>query len=455
MKYDYATNSNSDIKKVAGNNYFTLNNGNVNLVGILKEMPTFGLSTDWETAPIGELGSKLTDFFCSDKMQMVGFIFGETGDGGFKNQISIDDWTSRMYKNTSSTDITLNFRIYSKNTLGQSTAGEWKSGLMKYATIDSSNSINADAMLDNISKVLTAAKEKGGQALLTLLTGGNKDPDRAKRVQTMRMVNSYLNSSFDIWIEDYKKQLIDSLPKDEKGNVPTYKDSRTGGDFKNGLSAKEFYEKLKITVNSCPGNDETDEDKILNPDEYKFKFEFIFFDSSWCFNNTERPSGVIDTETGNFKIDETLNSIETNDSSWTKKDGIANNVFCPSLTLKYYKDALTYVNDKLKKLHYNPQVDLVKDAGDTLTKLGSKLTNFQTDARVYNATSLGARLWKLKLFPFIYKKPLIVYISSWSCAPSKEMIDMQHAYYDFSISCALDQNNTAQRWKAIFEGTAG
>lgn len=78
--------------------------------------------------------------------------------------------------------------------------------------------------------------------------------------------------------------------------------------------------------------------------------------------------------------------------------------------------------------------------------------------RVYgnsNSTSrMGAKIFSLKLFPFIFKSPLTVYIDNWDFTPSIETaIDsdgtkstIDSIYYDFKISCSLDQIPSKHRW---------
>ena len=52
----------------------------------------------------------------------------------------------------------------------------------------------------------------------------------------------------------------------------------------------------------------------------------------------------------------------------------------------------------------------------------------------YKQKFLASRLWQLRMFPFIFKKPIIVAITDWKVTPSLEMMDGRHAYYDFTIS---------------------
>ena len=57
----------------------------------------------------------------------------------------------------------------------------------------------------------------------------------------------------------------------------------------------------------------------------------------------------------------------------------------------------------------------------------------------------------LKLLFISKAKPLVVYISSWSYKPSEEMDGDEHVYYDFDITCAMDQVYSRNTWYKILK----
>ena len=65
------------------------------------------------------------------------------------------------------------------------------------------------------------------------------------------------------------------------------------------------------------------------------------------------------------------------------------------------------------------------------------------------SNSLGEKLWHLNIYnDVIFKSntPLIVYISEWSVKHSDEIIHDEPVYYDFEITCALDQTYSRDAW---------
>lgn len=68
---------------------------------------------------------------------------------------------------------------------------------------------------------------------------------------------------------------------------------------------------------------------------------------------------------------------------------------------------------------------------------------------------LGIRLWNLRIFTWIFASSLPVYIKSWSYKPSEEYKDNMPLYYDFSISCMLDQVISRDLWYKYYFGPPG
>ena len=95
---------------------------------------------------------------------------------------------------------------------------------------------------------------------------------------------------------------------------------------------------------------------------------------------------------------------------------------------------------------------------NTVNALGDTLTAKYGEYRVYEpmnrANCLGEKLWNLNIFDnviFNKAKPLVVYISSWSYKPSEEMDGNEHVYYDFDITCAMDQIYSRNTWYKILK----
>ena len=143
--------TNGNPQEFAGNNCFHLrtiddNKNVITLTGILKEMPSFGLSTEWTEAPRATFGKKIQEFFMSDLINTASFLSGAENT----TQLLNDEWSSRMYAGTTNKDITLNFRIYTQEPLGQSAAGMWLEYLSKYATTSGASTLKITTLEENI-----------------------------------------------------------------------------------------------------------------------------------------------------------------------------------------------------------------------------------------------------------------------------------------------------------------
>ena len=88
--------------------------------------------------------------------------------------------------------------------------------------------------------------------------------------------------------------------------------------------------------------------------------------------------------------------------------------------------------------------------------LGDVMVSKYGKNRVYETmnaeNSLGEKLWHLNIYNnVIFKttKPLVVYISEWSYKASEERDGNEPVYYDFEITCALDQVYSRTIWDKI------
>lgn len=142
-----------------------------------------------------------------------------------------------------------------------------------------------------------------------------------------------------------------------------------------------------------------------------------------------------------FSVDNTIGTVVK------AADGIA-------AAFKAIKDGISGTNYKDKEKQQQQQAALVR-AEATLGAEGvgeTALKSFENaDARITNPNVFGACLFGIRLYPWIFKKPLTCYISSWSVTPSKEWNEDQyvndHYYYDFTLNCSMDQKPCANVWR--------
>lgn len=124
-------------------------------------------------------------------------------------------------------------------------------------------------------------------------------------------------------------------------------------------------------------------------------------------------------------------------------DGIA-------AAFKAVKDSISGTNTK-DEAKQNQQNKALVYAEATLGEEGATaLKSFENaDARITNPNVFGACLFGIRLYPWIFKKPLTCYISSWSVTPSKEWNETvkDHYYYDFTLNCSMDQKPCANTWR--------
>lgn len=75
-----------------------------------------------------------------------------------------------------------------------------------------------------------------------------------------------------------------------------------------------------------------------------------------------------------------------------------------------------------------------------------------SDSKLSTPRLYGANIFMLRIYPFIFTQEFSVHVNSWSVTPSREYnSDMgTHYYYDFSISCEMDQMPSCPTWAQIF-----
>ena len=128
-------------------------------------------------------------------------------------------------------------------------------------------------------------------------------------------------------------------------------------------------------------------------------------------------------------------------------DGIAN----------AFKELKDYISGDNNNDDVDPNVATVLKAQLGSSTTVDSLYSFQNAAaRIANANVFGACVFGLRIYPWIFKQALTVYISDWSVEPSKEWNETvnDHYFYDFTLNCELDQKPSANTWaKEILKDT--
>lgn len=162
-----------------GNNYFELitydnifkskNNsaGALTLAGVLKDIPSFGMTADWEKGPAASVSDTVKNFMCSPGMEMITTLGGH--DRAWMN---LDEGTDRTYKTVDRPSFDLSFKLYTNENIGSkslTTYQTWLKALSLFSmpSIDTKVSINAMAnnvlngvygCVDLADKMIDAAK---------------------------------------------------------------------------------------------------------------------------------------------------------------------------------------------------------------------------------------------------------------------------------------------------------
>lgn len=458
-------------ENIAGNAAFTLTtagekeNEVIELKGVLKEMPSFGLSTEWTEAPKNTFGKKVQEFFMGDLIEMAGFV----ADAPHQNQLLIDEWSSRMYSGTKNKAITLNFRIYPQNLLGQTTPDKWLKNLSKYATPSGQSVMSAGRLMENVISVIRAAEQKGkdgGNAVnefLNLVTGSKDDPETPEAQEKRKEKLSDTIWKLDMMLGIAKRKVRQSkIEKYTASNsmvtdtVEHDKYEKDGKNHKMSITIEQLIDMCDVNLTwgskSAEKMDSEDVD-LSDKNIVKFKFRWpqkeVNKDDSFDSSDEVVDDATAFTTDCQIDVDSVLGSLQNEDSDWKKENDL---VFARDEVLNYFREVLSDVNRQIteQKNDYNPSKHNMTPS--VINEIeGSMASQFATEDRYMNVKFLASRLWALKIFPFIFSRPIIVAITDWKVTPSLEMMGNTHAYYDFSVTCEPDQVKSLEKWKSIIK----
>ena len=442
--------TNGNPQEFAGNNCFHLrtiddDKNVITLTGILKEMPSFGLSTEWTEAPRATFGKKIQEFFMSDLINTASFIAGAENT----TQLLNDEWSSRMYAGTTNKDITLNFRIYPQNILGQTDPNTWLLNLSKYATTSGASKLNTTTLAQNIENTLSAIKDKSNEAATPFTnfitkteSDANSDQNQKERKERIYRIDTRIEEFLNKAINEEKNLLISSMQgqkiDDWTGKLKDKKLVKT--DIETILNG------FKIEITSNENYSSADDVDLLDTEPFKLKVHWKQRDSGSTWEIID--AKTFDTTTCQLDVKSIIDGL-TENGDWKDDD---QDVFGMDHVRDYFRAVLNNINKQIIEgnLNFDATFENLKSNHSALEKLEKSLaSNYATEDRWSNVDFLAARLWQLDIFRFIFKKPIIVAITDWKVTPSLEMMGSQHAYYDFSITCKPDQIKSLPRWKDV------
>lgn len=496
------------------NNYFQLRTfdnekGEIILSGVLSEMPTIGLSTNWEDAPISTIANKTKEFFMGDLFKAVGFI---GGNENYQNQLNVGKWSAREYTGTNFGEFDLKFRIYEGNGLEHSSSiREWARSLSEYAVLNADSELHFDTLFKNIKSGLSSLENNENlYELFKMILGGNEaaESEEKQKEKGEKITNILENGCIDkngnkipTWSDkfsEYKKEWItkkgqelDIEFKKEYGREFTYdKDGSWKidiSDYKNTAALKaDKKEYLKVRVNilkrvkdgakiSYDGPDWFGEWNDSSKHKFTFYWSQLDLDVPGVWNDkwggsSEDVTGIFDFVTYHIDVGKAVQEYKK-DSDWSNdmKSSSFKELFndYKNLLDEFFSYILNRMNDdylktlvsnqKLKEI-YNQEINAKNEDPNTLSNriLGEFKDHDRVEKKFNKKNGLGAKIWYLDLYQnWLFTKPLVVGISDWKIKPSKEIYghNGKSYYYDITIHCIMDQIPTAHRWQYIFEGT--
>lgn len=169
--------------KEYGNNLFELvtydpsvnndkNNGQIRLLGVLKQLPNFSMSTKWSEGPGASITNFVKDYMGNELMEIVTTIGGND-----RSWNAIDEQSDRVYDGVASLPtFNLDFRIYTTETIGTKALTSWttwETALALFAQPSIASKVSVNSMgnnlvngvlqgLDNVTSVIKSVPEALG-----------------------------------------------------------------------------------------------------------------------------------------------------------------------------------------------------------------------------------------------------------------------------------------------------
>lgn len=421
----------------------------IQLHGLLSELPEISFTVNYEDGSGNEWQDILSNFMTNDLMSIFNAI-GAKG-AGFKNIVKAGSWTKQVYAGYAPSTIPLKFRIYTRDTFGQSNVEMWKKYLVKFASINDGNKFSIGAATDNIFSAIATAYNTGedvaelANSSVTALK--NTTDVTAGQSNSKSEGNDFISKSMTVeaQIDAIKTALADISAlasandvfkidmKIEKNNETVTKYLGWGGAYTPITFTASFTDTSSANANVT-----------LDPVEIG-RLNAVTMsgneDPSKIYISYEDLEGAIDDFVGKC-------SSLSNEAASKIKDTLGDS------SKKKIKDAF-----EAKAPHEAKNNDirkLGKFIKDNANAIGEIMVSKYDENRVYETmnieNSLGEKLWHLNIYDnviFNMAKPLVVYISEWSYKASEERDGNDPVYYDFEITCALDQVYSRDTWNKI------
>lgn len=175
-----------------GNNLFELvtydpsiKDGQIKLIGVLKQIPSFNMGTAWRSGPAASLSDILKGYLCSDLMEMMMAIGGSD-----KSWSSVDEASDRTFEECKTPSFNLEFRLYPGQNIGTTsltTYDTWISALSLFAQPSIASKINVNAIANNAvnGAIHGLDKFKTATEKMVETVAGTKVPDSESTINVL------------------------------------------------------------------------------------------------------------------------------------------------------------------------------------------------------------------------------------------------------------------------------
>lgn len=394
----------------------------VNLIGVLEELPEFTFNIDYADGPGTLWQDMLQQFTANDLFNTVNAIGAATGTN-WTNFVKAGSWTKKIYNGYNPGSLDLKFKIFTSDTLGQTLPNDWINGLRKYAAISAKNQFDFAGALRNVSTGLENVEGTAQYMGNTFMEHYNKDNPK-KTEQTAHEKDLAAKERDRKNLETFLYHMV------SKGYI--------GSDIQTSYGENDSYLPYKLDIDQA--------DKKVT----------ITASKSYSQNPTQSEKSYKDNES----IDQFKNIVED-----LIKDHLDSNTAFQNEVIEKFKihcdDAGKEIDDKKSDDTISSEIEnltglrpLLKAANEFLGTTVKKYGPYRVLYKFNRENSFGAKLWYLNIYGgTIFKKetPLIVYISNWSVKRSEETNNSGHYYYEFSITCNLDQTYSRAQWYRVLE----
>lgn len=412
----------------------------IQLHGLLSDLPEMSFTVNYEEGPGSEWQDLLSSFMANDLMSIFNAL-GAKGDD-FTNLIKAGTWTKQVYAGYAPSTIPLKFRIYTADTLGQTDAETWISMLSQFATVASANEFTLESAFENVF----------GSAINAYNTGGD--------------VAEIANKNAEIHMK-HTKPGSTSKTEEEQNEDDAFKKQMEVTNAQNALT--KFFNNTIASVNQSSNKFKITKMGFSHGPSLVGLTQYIYFNMHLTtttrgggYYETKNPVEVGATMKKNFLFgpDTDVNAIKLDCDKIEKaikevvsKAGDDRAELEKIFNKGFYDSMKSAYSDATMETPEPEESKIAKFLKDTSKQLGNVMVSKYGPNRVYESmnrtNALGQKLWHLNLYNnviFSSAKPLVVYISEWSAKPSEEMVGNLHVYYDFEITCAMDQVYSRDTW---------